>query len=62
VLCRLTGCSIEVRENAERICYPNICVSRVKEEFAFAPTRIMDDLDKLVNKYKDLWKIKNDKS
>ncbi len=62
MLSRLTGCSVEVDENAERICYPNICVSRVKEEFAFAPTSIMDDLDKLVSKYKDLWKIKNDKS
>ena len=61
ILSRLTGCNVEVDENAKRIFYPNICVSRVKEEFAFTPAMITDDLNELVTKYNDFMEKKNDK-
>jgi len=51
ILGRLTGCIVEVDENAKRISYPNICVSRIKEEFAFTPARITDGLNDLVSNY-----------
>jgi nucleoside-diphosphate-sugar epimerase len=60
-LCRLTGCNVEVDENASRTCYPNICVDRIKQEFAFAPAMIMDDFEELVNEYKTLGIRENDK-
>lgn len=53
ILSCMTGCIVEVDKNAKRVCYSNICISRVKEEFVFSPTRITDDLNKLVNMYKD---------
>ena len=52
MLSKLTGCIVEVDKNAERICFPNICISRMKEEFDFRPSRILDDLGKLINDYK----------
>ena len=52
-LSRLTGCSVEVAANAERICFPNIHVSRIKEEFNFKPSRILDDLEGLIIEYKN---------
>ncbi len=58
ILGRLTGCIVEVDENAKRICYPNIYVSRIKEEFAFTPSKITDDLNELVSKYNDFMKEK----
>ena len=58
ILGRLTGCNVEVDENAKRICYPNICVSRIKEEFAFTPAMITDDLNELVTKYNDFMEKK----
>jgi len=58
ILGRLTGCIVEVDENAKRICYPNIYVSRIKEEFAFTPSKITDDLNELVSKYNDFTKEK----
>jgi len=54
MLSRLTGCNVEVEKNAERICYPNICIKRIKEEFEFTPTHILNDLDKLLSEYRDL--------
>jgi nucleoside-diphosphate-sugar epimerase len=50
---KLTGCVVEVNKNAERICFPNINISRIKEEFNFRPSRILDDLEKLINDYKN---------
>jgi len=54
ILGRLTGCIVEVDENAKRICYPNICIDWIKEEFAFTPAMITNDLNELVSNYNDL--------
>lgn len=53
-LAKLIGCSVGVNKDAQRICYPKICVDRIKEEFAFVPANIIDDLEKLVGKYKEM--------
>jgi nucleoside-diphosphate-sugar epimerase len=52
-LSSLTGCSVEVAANAERICFPNIYISRIKEEFDFKPSRILNDLERLISEYKN---------
>lgn len=53
---RLTGSIVEVDKNAKRICYPTIDISQTKEEFAFSPDRITNDLNELVSKYNDFMK------
>jgi len=58
IISRLTGCIVEVDKNAKKICYPNSCISRIKEEFAFTPARITNDLNELVSKYNDFMKEK----
>lgn len=58
IISRLTGCIVEVDKNAKRICYPNSFISRIKEEFAFTPSRITNDLNELVSKYNDFMKEK----
>jgi nucleoside-diphosphate-sugar epimerase len=52
-LSELTGCSVEVGKDAQKICCPRICIDRIKEEFAFSPSNILDDLERLVEKYKE---------
>ncbi len=52
-LAELTDCSIEVSKDAQKICYPRICIDRLKEEFAFSPSNIIDDLEGLVEKYRE---------
>ena len=59
-LSKLTGCSVEVNKNAKRICLPSISVNRIKEEFAFIPTNIIDDLGQLVGKYKKTEECENE--
>jgi nucleoside-diphosphate-sugar epimerase len=53
-LSKLTGCTVEVDKNAERICFPNINTIRIKEEFDFKPSRILDDLAQLIDEYKTI--------
>jgi nucleoside-diphosphate-sugar epimerase len=52
-LSKLTGCIVEVDSNAERICFPSINISRIKEEFNFTPSCILDDLEILITEYKN---------
>jgi nucleoside-diphosphate-sugar epimerase len=52
-LSELTYCSFNVSKDAGKVCYPKICIDRVKEEFAFSPSSILDDLEGLVEKYKE---------
>lgn len=53
MLSKLTGCCVEVVANAERICFPNIHIGRIKEEFNLNPSRILDDLESLITEYKN---------
>lgn len=40
-LCDHTGCDITVAENAPSICFPPICVDRVRAEFGYSATNVL---------------------
>ena len=48
-----TGCSVAVAADAERISFPNIYIGRIKKEFEFKHSRILDDLEQLIADYKN---------
>ncbi len=48
----ITGCDVEVAENAQRICFPRIQTSLICSEFGFEPRSILDDLEALIEEYK----------
>lgn len=48
----LTGCAVEVAGNAERICFPSMHIGRIKEEFGFQPSSILDDMENLIIDYR----------
>jgi nucleoside-diphosphate-sugar epimerase len=47
-LAGLTGCAVHVRAGAPRVARPAIDISRVSDEFGFAPERLLDDLPGLL--------------
>jgi nucleoside-diphosphate-sugar epimerase len=49
----LTNCEVETIENAPKITFPTISIVRLKEEFGFQPSSILDDLSKLVESHPD---------
>jgi len=51
-LARLTGCSVSVRPDAETWSYPEIDIALAREEFGFAPSRLLHDLPALVDSYR----------
>lgn len=50
-LIKITGCTVEVDENAINVQFPQISISRIKQEFSYIPTAVVEDLEKLVNEY-----------
>ena len=48
----LTGCEIEYVANAPVARFPRIDIERMRSEFAFAPSSVLDDLPQLVESYK----------
>ena len=48
----LTGCKIEFVANAPVAKFPPIDIERLRSEFAFAPSSVVDDLPQLVESYK----------
>ena len=48
----LTGCEVEIPPSAPKHAFPLINVDRVAHEFGFKPSRMLDDLDHLVELYK----------
>jgi nucleoside-diphosphate-sugar epimerase len=53
VLKRLTGCSVTVEEGAPAIKSSTINVGRISQEFGFKPRCLIDELEGLVNEYKN---------
>ena len=51
---RLTGCTVSVKADAERWSYPDIDIARVRSEFGFAPSHLLDDLPGLVETHRKL--------
>jgi nucleoside-diphosphate-sugar epimerase len=48
----ITGCALEVSEEAERIAYPRISISRIRNEFDFSPASLNDGIAGMVHAYK----------
>jgi len=48
---KLTGCRVDLDAGAPRVSFPLVDVSRLKKEFDFKPSRLLDDLDRLVALY-----------
>ncbi|HVF23246.1 MAG TPA: NAD(P)-dependent oxidoreductase [Pyrinomonadaceae bacterium] len=48
----LTGCEVEFAANAPVARFPPIDIERVRSEFAFTPSSVLDDLPQLVESYK----------
>ncbi len=49
----LTGCQIEFAPDAPTIKYPQIDIQRMKSEFDYAPSSVLDDLPRLVELYEE---------
>ncbi len=52
-LTELTGCRVRVAAGAPRIAYPTLDVERVREEFEFRGSNLLDDLPELVRAYRE---------
>jgi nucleoside-diphosphate-sugar epimerase len=49
----LTGCRIEVAPGAVRSAFPPISIARMRDEFGFNPSSVLDDLSQLIESYKE---------
>jgi len=49
----ITDCEIEVEKNAIKYTFPTISINRIKEEFGFEPTSILENFEKIVSEYKN---------
>jgi nucleoside-diphosphate-sugar epimerase len=47
----LTSCEVTVAQNAKKISFPRIDNSRIRNEFSFRPTNLLDDLRNILNDY-----------
>jgi nucleoside-diphosphate-sugar epimerase len=51
IIQRVTGCAVEVAEEAATISFPQINIDRIREEFNFSPSLIQDSLAELIGDY-----------
>jgi nucleoside-diphosphate-sugar epimerase len=57
---QVTGCAIEIADNAPTILFPRISIDRVREEFNFQPSHLLDSLVELIAEYQRA--MNNDKN
>jgi nucleoside-diphosphate-sugar epimerase len=57
---QLTGCEVEFVANAPTIKFPPINIDRMREEFGFSPSNILDDMEKLIDLYRSSGGLWND--
>jgi nucleoside-diphosphate-sugar epimerase len=50
----VTNCQVEFSGNAARLSFPSIVIDRMREEFAFHPSSVLNDLDGLVSLYRGM--------
>jgi nucleoside-diphosphate-sugar epimerase len=48
----ITNCSIEISPNAPEYSFPVILIDKIKKEFNFKPTNIIDKIDEIVESYR----------
>ncbi|WP_312518689.1 NAD-dependent epimerase/dehydratase family protein [Anaerospora sp.] len=51
---KITGCKVETDKHAIEVQFPQISISRIKEEFSYIPSLIVEDLEGLVGEYYSL--------
>ena len=51
VIKRAVGCPVEVAGDAQTVRFPRISIERIREEFDFSPSLVLDSLAELVNDY-----------
>jgi hypothetical protein len=49
---RETGCGVSVKPDAETWTYPEIDVTRVRRDFGFQPSMLLQDLPALINDFR----------
>ncbi|HEX2271305.1 MAG TPA: NAD(P)-dependent oxidoreductase [Pyrinomonadaceae bacterium] len=59
---RLTGCAIRFSEPAPLVTFPPINIDRLRAEFAFQPSHVLDDLPQLVDLYRRNLESSHDQS
>lgn len=59
---RLTGCTIQFSEPAPLVTFPPINIDRLRAEFDFQPSRVLDDLPQLVDLYRRNLESSHDQS
>lgn len=50
---KITNCDLELTPGAKEYSFPEISIQRIKNEFDFKPTSIIEKLEDIVNKYKN---------
>lgn len=48
---RITGCAIEVGDEAPTVRFPTISIDRLRQEFGFQPSQLRDSLAPLIHEY-----------
>jgi nucleoside-diphosphate-sugar epimerase len=51
VIQRVTGCDVEVADDAPTVLFPKINIDRIREEFDFSPSLIQESLAELIGDY-----------
>ena len=51
---RITNCKIELKEESEGLIFPIISIKRIENEFSFTPSHVINELQELIIKYKNI--------
>ncbi len=57
---KIVNLKVEFRENASRMTFPPIAVDRMRSEFDFRPSFLLDELEGLVSLYRETNRSRND--
>ncbi|MEK6325030.1 MAG: NAD(P)-dependent oxidoreductase [Acidobacteriota bacterium] len=53
----LTGCHVDFIPEAPRVSYPPISIERMRSEFGFRPSNLLEDLSKMVNSFRSRYEV-----
>jgi nucleoside-diphosphate-sugar epimerase len=56
----IANCKVEFREHATRVTFPPIAIDRMRSEFDFHPSSLLDELEGLVGVYRETNRSRND--
>lgn len=52
----ITGCDVEVAPNSKEYSFPETSISRIKEEFNFQPTNVLDKIEFMTEEFRKFFK------